>query len=115
MKFKYYERKIKPAFMVCADFESIKVSYTTKYQNNIAYSYDYKLVCVDQISNLGENDVYNFINNMIEERKYCNEVLKNHFNKGLAMTREENENFENSSKCWICDNETIIMLIILLK
>ena len=41
--------------------------------------------------------------------------MKNHFNKGLGMTREENENFENSSKCWICDNETIIMLIILLK
>ena len=35
---------------------------------------------------------------MIEESIYCNEVMKKHFNKELVMTKEDNENFRNSSK-----------------
>ena len=52
-----------------------EVSYTNKYQRHIAFSYDYKLVYVDdKISKpfktyLREDAVYNFINSMIEERK----------------------------------------------
>ena len=30
--------------------------------------------------------------------------MKKHFNKELAMTKEDDENFESSTKCWICDN-----------
>ena len=30
--------------------------------------------------------------------------MKKHFNKELAMTKHDNEDFENSTKCWICDN-----------
>ena len=50
-------------------------SYTNKYQKHIACSYGYKLVCVDNKFSkpfktyLAEDDVYNFINSMIEERK----------------------------------------------
>ena len=33
--------------------------------------------------------------------------MKNHFNKELVMTTEENENFKNTTKCWICDNDCI--------
>ena len=33
--------------------------------------------------------------------------MKKHFNKELAMTKQDNKNFENSSKCWICDNNYI--------
>ena len=40
---------------------------------------------------------------MTEESKCCREVMKKHFNK-LAMTTEDNEGFENSAKCWICNN-----------
>ena len=32
-------------------------------------------------SYVDENAVYNFINSMIEESKYCSEVMKKHFNK----------------------------------
>ena len=32
--------------------------------------------------------------------------MKKHFNKELVMTKEDNENFTNSTKCWICDNDT---------
>ena len=44
---------------------------------------------------------------MIEKRKHCSGVIKKHFNKELVTTKEENENFENSNKCWICDNDYI--------
>ena len=41
---------------------------------------------------------------MIEGSKYCGNVLKNHFNKELLMTKEDDEDFENSTNCWIYDN-----------
>ena len=104
------------------DFESILVpedngkqnpneAYTNKYQKHVACSYGYKLVCVDNKfsrpfqSYLGEDSVYNFISSMIKESKYCSDVLKKNFNKELVMTKEDNEDFENSTKCWICDND----------
>ena len=51
-------------------------------RRNIVFSYDYKLVCVDDKftklfkTYLGEDAVCNFINSMIEENKYCSEVIK---------------------------------------
>ena len=36
---------------------------------------------------------------MIEERKYCSDVVKKHLNKNLVMTKKDNEDFKNSSKC----------------
>ena len=80
-------------------------SYTSKYQKHIACSYSCKLVCVDdKFSNtfkkyLGKDTVYNFINSMIKESKNCNDVLKKYFNKELVMTKEDNEDFKNSTKC----------------
>ena len=40
---------------------------------------------------------------MIEENKYCPDVMKKKFNKELMMTKRDDESFENSTKCWICD------------
>ena len=92
VKFKNFGRKIYP------DFESILLpqyngkqnpneSYTNKYKKHVACIYDCKLVRVDDKfskpfkSNLGDDDVYNFINSMIEEIKYCSDMMKKHFNK----------------------------------
>ena len=33
--------------------------------------------------------------------------MKKHFNKKLVMNKEDNEYFENSNKCWTCDNDYI--------
>ena len=30
--------------------------------------------------------------------------MKKHFNKNFVMNKKDNEDFEKSSKCWICDN-----------
>ena len=57
-KSRNYERKIKSPFMIYADFEFILVpedngkqnpqeSYANKFRKHNAYSYGYKLVCVD--------------------------------------------------------------------
>ena len=42
---------------------------------------------------------------MTGESKYCSDVMNKQFNKELVMTKEDNENFENSTKCWICVND----------
>ena len=124
IKFKNYKRKIKSAFMIHAEFQSILVpedtakqnpeeSHMNKYQKYIVCSYSYKLVCVDDRFSepfktyLGKDVVYNFVNNMIQESKYCSDVMKNYFNKELLITKEDNENFKNSTKCWICDNDYV--------
>ena len=55
-----------------------------KYQKHIACSHGYKLVCLDDKFSkpfktyLGEDHAYNFINNMIKESKYCNDVMEKH-------------------------------------
>ena len=40
-----------------------------------------------------------FISSIIEESKYCSDVMKKHFNKELVMTKEDSKDFENSTKC----------------
>ena len=30
--------------------------------------------------------------------------MKKHFNKKLLMAKEDDKDFKNLSKCWICDN-----------
>ena len=44
---------------------------------------------------------------MIEESKYCSEVLKKCFNEELVLTKEDNVDFKNSTKCWICGNNYV--------
>ena len=33
--------------------------------------------------------------------------MKKHFNKEFVKTKEDNEDFEYSAKCWICDNNYV--------
>ena len=49
-------------------------------------------------SYLGKDAANNFINSIIKESKYCSELMKKHFNKELVMTKQDNEDFENSTK-----------------
>ena len=96
-------RKIKSPFTISADFESIlvpehhgkqstKEPYANKYQKHIACIYGYNLVSVDDKFSkpfktcLGKDAVYNFTNSIIEESKYCSDVMKKHFNKELVIT-----------------------------
>ena len=92
--------------MIYANFEGILVpednvmqnreeSYTNKFQEHVACSYGYKLVCVGHKFSkhfrfyLDEDAVYNFVNGMIEENKFCIDIMKNIFNNKLLMTKED--------------------------
>ena len=44
---------------------------------------------------------------MIEKSKHGSEAMKKLFNKELVLTREDNEDFENSVKCSICDSDYV--------
>ena len=44
---------------------------------------------------------------MINESKYCSDVMKKDINKEFVMNKKDNEDFENSTKCWVCDNDGI--------
>ena len=49
---------------------------------------------------------------MIEESKYCSEVIKKHFNKELVMTKGDNEDLRTLVNV---ASVTVIMLIMMLK
>ena len=74
-----------------------------KCQTHVACSYGYKLVFADDKFGrpfklyLVEDAVYNFINIMVEKRKYCSVLMKK--NRELVMTNKYVEDFENSAKC----------------
>ena len=120
VKFKSYE-----SHRFFADFEIILVpqdngkpnpeeTYTNKYQKHIACSYGYKLYVYDEFSKLfktylGEDAVYNFINSMIEENKYCSEVIRMHFSKELVMKMKILRTLLNVGSV------IMILLIIMLK
>ena len=71
----------------------------------MACSYGYKLVRVNYKFSkpfkayLGGNVVFNFINSMIKESKYCSDLMKKHFNKDLPKTKDDKEDFTNPTKC----------------
>ena len=68
----------------------------------------YKLFCADGkftksvLVFTGENAAYEFIKAILKEYEYCNKVMKKHLNKNLIMSEEE-EQFQQSSTCWICE------------
>ena len=104
MKLKNYERKIKSPFITYAYFERIWVPEDNGKQNteeSYAYSYDCKLVCVDNKfcklfkTYLGKDAVDNFINKTLK---------KVNINKEIEIIKEDNEDFKNPTKWWIYRN-----------
>ena len=45
---------------------------------------------------------------MIEETKYCIDMMKKNFNKEIVMAKKDNEGFKSTTKCWICDNDYVV-------
>ena len=45
-----------------------------------------------------------FIQGILEEYDYCRRMIKIHFNENLIMSAEEEERFQLTNHCWICDN-----------
>ena len=123
LKFNNFHKQQPVPFVIYADFEAIteKVqgcqqegnkSYTEAYQIHTDCGYGYKVVCCydDKYTKpiqlyRGEKAVYKFMENILEEVKYCKKVMKKHFNKPLIMTELDEQEFEKATTCHICDKK----------
>ena len=123
LKFNNFHKQQPVPFVIYADFEAIteKVqgcqpdsnkSYTEVYQKHTDCGYGYKVICCYDDKHTkpiqiyrGEKAVYKFMENMLEEVKYCKKVMKTFFNKPLKMTKENEEKFEKATTCHICDKK----------
>ena len=45
----------------------------------------------------------NFLQSIFNEYSYCQNIMKKYFNKNLIMSIEEEEQFEKTNICWICN------------
>ena len=132
LNFKNFYKQLPVPFVIYADFEAItkkvqgcglseemeneknKRSYTEAYQTHEDCGCAYKVVCCydDKYSKdiciyRGENAVYRFMEQMLEEVKYCKTVIKKHFNKPLVMTEDDEMCFKLMDKCYICGENYI--------
>ena len=123
LKFNNFHKQQPVPFVIYADFEAItekihgcqqdgNKSYTEAYQRHTDCGYGYKVVCCydDKYTKpiqlyRGEKAVYKFMENMLEEVKYCKKVMKKHFNKPLRMTEVDEEEFKRATTCHICDKK----------
>ena len=121
ISFRNYSKQLPAPFKIYADFEcnlrptsSKKVSdkngsYTEKYQTHIPCSFAYKFACVDNkfskdvVIHRGKNAAYKFIEAILKRYDYCKKIMKKHFNNNLVMSVDEEERFQLSNSCWICD------------
>ena len=102
ISFKSYFKQLPVLFKICAKFECIlkrvkgsyknNGSYIDKYQDHISFSSAYKVVCVDNKFSK-KVALYKFIKAILEDYDYCKKVIKEHFNKILAMPAKEKKNF----------------------
>ena len=113
--FTNFRKQLSAPFVIYADFEAItekvsqKKSHTEQYQKHTACGYGYKVVCCydDKFSKpikiyRGEMAIQKFMEDMLAEVEYCQEVVKNHFTKPLEMTDEDEESFQRAKECHIC-------------
>ena len=116
IELKNYFKQILVPFKSYADFEcnlksveNYEGSYPKKYQDHIPCGFVYKLVCVDDkftkpiVVLRCENAAYKFIEAILKVYQYCKKVMKKHFNKNLIMSEEDQEQFQSSNTCWICE------------
>ena len=123
LKFNNFHKQQPVPFVIYSDFESIteKVqgcqpnndkSYTEAYQKHTACGYGYKVVCCydDKYTKpiniyRGEKAVNKFMEKMLEEVKYCKNVMKKEFNKPLRMTKDNEDKFQKAEECHICNKQ----------
>ena len=121
--FRNFQKQQAVPFVIYADFEAItekvdscqpsdKKSYTEAHQKHTDCGYGYKVVCCydDKYSKpvqvfRGENAVYKFMENMLEEVDWCKQTMEEQFNKPLEMTEEDEVDFQKATKCHICDQQ----------
>ena len=118
IKSKNYEKQIPIPFKIYADTECLfqrnnidESKYAKLYQKHIPNSIGAKLVCIDNKFTLptiifeGKDCINKFIKWIFRMQKYCNQIINNYFNKKLKMTIDNEERYQNSQICWICNEK----------
>ena len=123
LKYNNFHKQQQVPFVIYADFEAItekisgchpnnNKSYTEAYQKHTDCGFGYKLVCCydDKYSKplimyRGEKAVYEFMEQMLKEVKYCKNVMKKEFNKPLKMTKKDEDKFKKAEECYICNKK----------
>ena len=123
LKFNGFHKQLPVPFVIYADFEAItekilscqrndNKSYTEAYQNHRDCGYGYKVVCCyddkytkEEEIYRGEKAVYNFMEAMLKEVRYCKNVIKTQFNKPLKMTKYDEQEFQKADRCHICEQK----------
>ena len=123
LKYTNHHKQQPTPFVIYADFEAIteKIqgcrqnndsSYTEAYQKHTDCGYGYKVVCCydDKYTKpiniyRGEKAVNKFMEKMLEEVKYCKNIMKKEFNKQLKMTDNDELCFRLEEKCHICNKK----------
>ena len=115
--FQNFKRLLKAPFIIYDDFASILKPATAnkkdgpnskRYQDKIVYGYGYRLIYADvqyskpYKSYFGEDTINKFMTDTVNENIYCSKILHKNFDKPLAMNEKSYEDFESSTKCWIC-------------
>ena len=83
-------------------------SWSVKMQDHVPCRFGNKVVCIDSrftkdiVIYRGKYCVDKFVDAILSEYKYCKGVMRDHFNKNLIMSMEEEECFQLANKCWIC-------------
>ena len=121
--FKNHQKQLPVPFAIYADFESKtekittcvpseQKSYTQTYQRHTAFSFGYKVVChYDKkyskpvVIYRGPGAVSKFLISMLLEVQNLQKVMRENFNKLLNLTLEEEEEFQRSTHCWICNRK----------
>ena len=71
-------------------------------------SYAYKIVCIDDrfrkavVVYRGKDAVYRFIKANLREYEYCRKAIKDHFNKNVIITIDDERIFTATNKYWMC-------------
>ena len=88
-----------------------EVILTTKYKDHQPNSIGAKLVCIDNRFTLpsiifkGKDCINKFVTWILDKQKWTQKITKKKLNKRLIMTNEDEEVYNNSQKCWICNEE----------
>ena len=112
IKFENYFKQLPVPFKIYADFErnlrDVEIyegSYTQKNHEHVPCSYAFKVVCIDDRFSKSivvfrrKSAAYEFIKAILKEFKYCKKIMKDHFNKNLIMTEEEEHLFQQNNSC----------------
>ena len=118
IKFKNFDKQIPIPFKIYADTECLlkridikEGKYTKLYQEHIPNSICAKLVCIDNRFTLptiifeGKNCINKSIKWIFTQQERIDQIIKEHFNKKLKMTTEDEKNYQDSEDCWTCNGK----------